>query len=98
MTYLDGKNVSLQVHDLAVDPPPRALLERVIGEKDPNGFLNSRSPKYKELGLGQKKLTKNEVVDMMLQEVNLIRRPLLVRGSEAVFGFNEEAFQALLED
>lgn len=98
MTYLDGKNVPLQVHDLAVDPPPRALLERVIGDKDPNGFLNSRSPKYKELGLGQKKLTKKQVVDLMLQEVNLIRRPLLVRGSEAVFGFNEEAFQALLED
>lgn len=98
MTYLDGKNVPLQVHDLAVDPPPRALLERVIGDKDPNGFLNSRSPKYKELGLGQKKLTKKQVVDLMLQEVNLIRRPLLVRGSEAVFGFNEEAFQELLED
>lgn len=98
MTYLDGKNVPLQVHDLAVDPPPRALLERVIGDKNPNGFLNSRSPKYKELGLGQKKLTKKQVVDLMLQEVNLIRRPLLVRGSEAVFGFNEEAFQALLED
>lgn len=98
MTYLDGKNVPLQVHDLAVDPPPRALLERVIGEKDPNGFLNSRSPKYKELGLGQKKLTKKQVVDLMLEDVNLIRRPLLVRGSEAVFGFNEEAFEALLED
>lgn len=98
MTYLDGKNVPLQVHDLAVDPPSRALLERVIGDKDPNGFLNSRSPKYKELGLGQKTLTKKQVVDLMLQEVNLIRRPLLVRGSEAVFGFDEGAFEALLED
>lgn len=98
MTYLEGKNVPLKVHDLAVDPPSRALLERVIGDKDPNGFLNSRSPKYKELGLGQKKLTKKQVIDLMLEEVNLIRRPLLVLGSDAVFGFDEEKFEALLED
>lgn len=98
MTYLEGKNVPLKVHDLAVDPPPRAVLERLIGERDPNGFLNSRSPKYKELGLGQKKLTKKQVIDLMLQEVNLIRRPLLIRGSDSVFGFDEEAFEALLGD
>jgi len=98
MTYLEGKNVPLKIHDLAVDPPSRAVLERVIGDKDPNGFLNSRSPKYKELGLGQKKLTSKQVIDLMLEEVNLIRRPLLVLGSDAVFGFDEEKLEALLED
>lgn len=98
MTYLDGRKVEVEVHDIAVDAPPRALLERLIGEADPNGFLNHRSPKYKELGLAGTKLTKKQVIDLMLQEVNLIRRPLLVRGSEAVFGFNEEGFEKLLED
>jgi arsenate reductase-like glutaredoxin family protein len=50
--------------------------------------LNRRSASYKELGLDEKKVSKKEAVDLMLKDVNLIRRPLVIRGKTRAFGFD----------
>ena len=34
---------------------------------------------------------------MMLQQPNLIRRPILVMGSKAIFGFDKEAYGKLVK-
>ena len=95
MTYLDGKNVTLEKHDLAKDAPTRAQLEAWITEKNLDAALNKRSPKYKELGLGQRKLTKREAIDLMMTDVNLLRRPVVVKGRTVVFGYDEEAYDGV---
>jgi len=38
-----------------------------------------------------------EAIQLMAKEPNLIRRPLLVRGSQIVLGFDEEAYKKLLK-
>ena len=59
-------------------------------------FLNKRSPAYKERDLGSKKLTKKQVIDLMTEDVNLIRRPIVLRSPKsAVFGFNAEEYDGL---
>ena len=88
--------MELKKHDLAKDPPSRELLDRLIGDEDPMAFLNKRSPSYKERDLGSKKLTKRQVIDLMMEDVNLIRRPIVLRGAKsAVFGFNAEEYDEL---
>ena len=82
-------------HDLAKERPSRELLERLIDEKHLADFVNTRSPAYKERGLDVGKLTKGEAIDLMLEEPNLMRRPLLLSGRKAVFGFDEEKYDAL---
>lgn len=57
--------------------------------------MNRRSPRYKELGLDQRKVAKSEALDLMAEDVNLIKRPLLLRGKEVVFGFDEERYGKL---
>ena len=82
-------------HDLAKEPPTRELLERLIDENRLADFVNTRSPAYKELGLDVNTLTKSKAIDLMMQEPNLIRRPLVLHGTraeEAVFGFKPEAY------
>jgi arsenate reductase-like glutaredoxin family protein len=37
--------------------------------------------------------TKNEAIDLMMEQPNLIRRPILVRGSKVVFGFDKERYR-----
>lgn len=39
--------------------------------------------------------SKKEAIDLMMEQPNLIRRPVLVRGSEVVFGFDRKAYAAL---
>jgi arsenate reductase-like glutaredoxin family protein len=54
-----------------------------------------RSPAYKERGLDVATMTKRQAIDLMMEEPNLIRRPILLRGGRALFGFDAEAYEAL---
>ena len=36
--------------------------------------------------------SKKEAIDLMMAQPNLIRRPILVRGSEVIFGFDKEGY------
>jgi arsenate reductase-like glutaredoxin family protein len=39
--------------------------------------------------------SKKEAIDLMLKNPNLIRRPILVRGSSAIFGFDKARYDRL---
>ena len=59
-------------------------------------FLNPRSPAYKERDLGSKALTKKQVITLMMEDPNLIRRPIVMRNAKsAMFGFNPGQYDTL---
>ena len=37
--------------------------------------------------------SKKEAIDLMMQQPNLIKRPILIQGSKVTFGFNKDAYQ-----
>lgn len=77
--------------DINKHPPDRAFLEEHIDEAGYLEFVSTRSPVFKQRPLpGSKK----EAIDMMLDNPNLIRRPILVRGSKVTFGFDKKAYDA----
>jgi arsenate reductase-like glutaredoxin family protein len=39
--------------------------------------------------------SKTEAIDMMMENPNLIRRPILVRGPKVTFGFDRDEYQKL---
>ena len=82
-------------HDLAKEPPARALLEKLIDASHLEDFVNTRSPAYKERGLDVRTMTKKQAIDLMMEEPNLIRRPLVISGNKAVFGFKEDELDEL---
>jgi arsenate reductase-like glutaredoxin family protein len=51
--------------------------------------VSRRSPVFKTRPLPK---SKKEAIDLMVEQPNLIKRPILVRGSNAVFGFNKEEY------
>ncbi len=95
MADLEGRGVELVKHDLAKEPPSRELLERLIDESHLEDFINSRSPAYKERNLAARKLTKKQAIDLMMEEPNLIRRPLVIGKGKAVFGYKPEDYGPL---
>ena len=36
--------------------------------------------------------SKKEAIDMMMEQPNLIRRPILIHGSKVTFGFDKSAY------
>jgi arsenate reductase-like glutaredoxin family protein len=39
--------------------------------------------------------SKKEAIDLMMEQPNLIRRPILVQGTKTIFGFDREQYEKL---
>jgi arsenate reductase-like glutaredoxin family protein len=52
--------------------------------------VSTRSPIFKERPLPA---SKKEAIDLMMENSNLIRRPILVAGSKVTFGFDKKAYE-----
>lgn len=70
-------------------------LDELIGKRDYREFLNTRNELYRKQNMKEHPPTRAEAIKLMAREPNLIRRPLLIRGSQIVFGYDEEAYRKL---
>ncbi len=80
----------MEERDINRDPPTREFLEQHIDATRFLDFVSTRSPVFKERALPK---SKKEAIDLMMQQPNLIRRPILVRGSKVIFGFDKDKYQ-----
>lgn len=78
--------------DINRNPPDRAFLERHVDKDRFLDFVSTRSPVFKQRPLPK---SKKEAIDLMMENPNLIRRPILVRGSRVTFGFDRKTYDGL---
>lgn len=90
--YLNEHEVAFEVVDIITTPPDGDVLERFIDADNVKQYLNSRSSIYREKKLGQNIPDKATAIQLMLEDPNLIKRPFIIRGETASFGFKEEEF------
>ncbi|MFN8009977.1 MAG: ArsC/Spx/MgsR family protein [Holophagaceae bacterium] len=86
--------VEVEVRDYFKKPLEAAELERLLPD-DPAPMLGTKSPKYKELGLKDRTLSKAEAIALMVEDNNLLKRPILVHPKGTVIGFDAAAYEAL---
>jgi arsenate reductase len=82
----------VQQLDINKEPPSREFLEKHI---DPDRFLDfvsTRSPVFKQRPLPK---SKKEAIALMMENPNLIRRPIVIIGSTVIFGFDKDAYAKL---
>jgi arsenate reductase-like glutaredoxin family protein len=75
--------------DINKEPPDRAFLEQHIDEDRFLDFVSLRSPVFKQRPLPR---SKKEAIDLMMEQPNLIKRPILIRGNNVAFGFRKEEY------
>jgi len=68
-------------------------LEKLIGKRDYKLFLNTRNELYRERGMKEHPPSREEALKLMSANPNLIKRPILVKGSQMILGFDEEQFR-----
>ena len=54
--------------------------------------MSRRSPIWRERPLPA---TKRQAIDLMLEQPNLIKRPILVAGARVIFGFDKAQYDSL---
>ena len=82
----------MQERDINKKPPSREFLEQHVDATRFLDFVSTRSPVWKQRPLPK---SKKEAIDLMLENPNLIRRPILIRGSRVTFGFDKEQYRNL---
>lgn len=87
--------IELVVRDYYRRPLEAGELERLL-PADPTPMLGNKSPRFKELGLNERKLSKAEAIALMVQDNNLLKRPILVHPCGVIIGFDPAAYAALV--
>jgi arsenate reductase-like glutaredoxin family protein len=86
----------LEERDYAKQPLNAAELKQLFKNRDPREFLNSKSPAFKAKGLTGKKLSAQQAIDLMVEDPNLIKRPLVAVNGELIAGFDKERLKSAL--
>jgi arsenate reductase (glutaredoxin) len=81
-----------------LDPIGEAKLRELIAKMGiaPRELLRTGEAVYRELGLGRRELTDDEIIRLMAEHPDLIQRPIVERGDRAVLGRPTERIKELL--
>ena len=93
---MQGKKVNLEEREYGKNPLSEKELREIIGDAPIEKFLNTRTPLYRGKNMKQKPPTKEQAIQLMLTEPNLLKRPVIIKGKKKVTGFNEAEVKELL--
>ena len=91
---LDYHRLSItKLRDLREEPlsleEVKNLAEKLGGVEN---LFSRRSVRFRELGLRDKELSENDMLDLMTTEYTFLKRPILVLNNKAIAGFFEKFF------
>lgn len=84
--------------DFFKEPFTRAEIDQLLQGKSASDMFSFRSPSFKALGLKQEKLTDRDLIELMLKEPRLIRRPVARVGRKVYFGADSRVLAEILGD
>jgi arsenate reductase len=96
--FLRESSVDFSKINYYIDPIGEKKLRELIKKMGitPRELLRSTEAIYRELGLGKKDLSDDEIISLMVKHPDLIQRPIVERGDRAVLGRPTENVKALL--
>jgi arsenate reductase-like glutaredoxin family protein len=68
---------------------------KLLNGKPASEMFNFRSPSFKQLGLEKEKLGSQDMIELMLKEPRLIKRPVLSIGDRVFFGAGPSTLEKL---
>jgi arsenate reductase (glutaredoxin) len=87
----------LEFRDLGKEPLTESELDELIGDRDYKEFLNTRNELYRTREMREHPPTRGEAIKLMAKEPNLIRRPIVLQGSQMILGLDEATYRKLLK-
>ena len=95
---LSQAGVDLNERDFFAQPFTLDELKELIGARSASDYFSWRSPSFRKLGLSRNEMTEGQMLDLMLGEPRLIRRPLIqTSDGDLIVGADKKAMSALLE-
>ncbi len=83
--------------DFFKQPFTRVEIESLLAGKKASEMFTYKSPSFKALGVDAARLNDAELVDLMLKEPRLIKRPVVRIGDRVLFGADIRRLQEALK-
>ncbi|MGI9335519.1 MAG: arsenate reductase (glutaredoxin) [Gammaproteobacteria bacterium] len=88
LALLQQRGVEAQVVEYLKSPPNAATLKQVLAMLNmaPRDLMRKKEAPYQELGLADKDLSDDALIEAMISHPILIERPIVVSGDRAALG------------
>ncbi|MFB9768875.1 Spx/MgsR family RNA polymerase-binding regulatory protein [Lactiplantibacillus modestisalitolerans] len=96
--WLVANNIPFNERDIIANPLDRDELKQVLRLTE-NGFediVSTRSKAFKALHIDLADLGFNQLLDLLVEKPQLLKRPILYDGRRLQIGYNEEDIRAFL--
>jgi len=90
--WLESKDFQFQLIDIVKEPPHVSYLNIALKQyaDDKKRIFNTRGKAFKNLNLDIYCLSREEIIQLLLSDGKLIKRPFLIyEGKKVILGFNE---------
>jgi arsenate reductase len=88
LQLLQEKGIEPDVVEYLNTPPDRKTLEQVLKMlgMEPRDLMRRKEAEYKENGLDNPDLTRDQLIDAMIAHPKLIERPIVIKNGKAAIG------------
>ena len=92
--WLDEKNLEYQLIDIVEEPPLSKYINLAFEQysSDKKRIFNTRGKAFKSINLDVSSLSRDEIIQLLLSDGKLIKRPFLIYGEKIILGFNEAEY------
>ena len=90
--WLESKDFGFKLIDIVKEPPLIKYLNLALEQypDDKKRIFNTRGKAFKNLNLDIYVLSREEIIQLLLSDGKLIKRPFLIyEGKKVILGFNE---------
>jgi len=95
---LKESGVDFDAVNYYVDPIPKSKLRELLRKMGlpARQLLRTKEEIYKKLRIGERDLTDDQIVDLMVTHPDLIQRPIVEKGSRAILARPAERLKEIL--
>ena len=95
---LKESGVAFDAVDYYVDPIPKTKLRELLRKMgmSPRELLRTKEDVYRQLRIGERDLTDDQIVDLMVEHPDLIQRPIVEKGSRAILARPADRLKEIL--
>jgi regulatory protein spx len=95
--FLKGLEIILKIHDVKKDPLKKEEIAELLRHFSLEHFINRDSDAYKKFRLDKGVPSRDEVYEMMAEDNDLLRRPIIVAGRLMTVGCNIDKVKEMLQ-
>lgn len=92
--WFDERNIAYDFHDYKKQAPDADVIKKAINAKGWDVVINKKGTTWRKLTDAEKEgMDAEKALDVALQNPSIIKRPLIVNGTDFVIGFDEGLYK-----